>query len=760
MFTASVTGNGRCSTHLCLGVRCTAAAFDPAERCGSSSAGSVELSAQSRASSSRCVFRLSSPAASSPTVLTAGNFVVAGLAVANLLCRAKRWQRRCPTACGRSAVPVAPDEKVVGIDLGTTNSLVATMEAGLPRVLPSAEGERSTPSIVAFTSTGELLVGQAAKRQAAINPKNTFHSVKRFIGCQHGERWNPQVPYKIVPHNGKVLLDCPAIGKQLAPEKISSYVLTKLCRDAEACLDAKVSKAVISVPAYFDHRQREATKRAGELADLEVLRIVNEPTMAALAYGLDQRNIATCLVLDLGGGTFDVSLMEVGDGVCEVLATSGNPYLGGDDFDKRIVNWVMGNFREKYGLDLWQDEHALQRLLEACERAKIELSQLQEVRISVPFIVADGDGPKHVDETLTRETFEELCQDLVMLLREPVETVLKDGDIKWKGLTEVVLVGGSCRIPMVEAFARELTNYAAVNSAINPEEVVALGAAVQASMIVGEVTDIMLIDVTPLTLGVETNGGVFSPVVERNTAIPAKATRIFTTSEDAQDSIEVVVLQGERPMAADNTKLGTFRLEGIPPAPEGVPRIEVTFEINRDGMLSVSAKDWATRMKKTITIAGSQDLEENEVQKTLLDADMYFEDDEDSKAAADLVHSAECLIRQTYFHLDDLGERIPRESRESTLDHLHRVQKILKQQKDDEDVTELEIAVKDFRFELMKMGQRVWGHQLAPDRQPGPGMERPAGGVTGGGTSLGAERQAEEREADSSWDPWTETRQV
>lgn len=750
MFTASATGNGHSSTHFGLGVRCRAATLDPAERRVFASAGFVEpvAAARSQASSSRSVLR-QSPAVSSSNVLTPSNFVIAGLAVANLLRRGKCWQRRCPTPCARSSVAVTPGEKVVGIDLGTTNSLVATLEAGLPRVLPSAEGERSTPSIVAFTPGGELLVGQAAKRQAAVNPKNTFHSVKRFIGCQDMNKSEAQhVPYDVVQRSGKVWLDCPAIGKQLAPEEVSSHVLRKLCRDAEACLDAKVDKAVITVPAYFNHGQRQATKHAAKLAGIEVLRIVNEPTMAALAYGLDQRQMATCLVLDLGGGTFDVSLMEVGDGVCEVLASSGITNLGGNDFDQRIVDWVVANFQEKEGLDLRQDAHASQRLMEACERAKVELSQLQEVRISVPFVIADSNGPKHVDETLTRVKFEEMCRDLVLRLKEPVEEVLRDGEIKWKGLTEIVLVGGSFRIPMVEAYAREITNYAAVNSAINPEEVVAIGAAVQASMIVGEVADIMLIDVTPLTLGVETNGGVFSPVVERNTAIPARETRIFTTSEDAQDSIEVVVLQGERPMAADNTKLGTFRLEGIPPAPEGVPKIEVTFAINQDGMLSVSAQDWATRIKKEITIAGTQELDDTQVQKTMLDADMHWEDDEETKGAVDLVHSAECLIRQTYFNLDDLGDRVPSERKQATLHHLQRVEKLLKQHKDGGDVKELEDAVRDFRFELMKLGQRVYGKQLAPDRQPGPAMRRPAGGVAGGGTASQAD------------DSWTDTEEV
>jgi len=750
MFTASVTGNGHCST-----ASVTVDNLDPAERHAFSSAGFVELSvsAQSRACSSRCVIR-QSQAVSSPSALTSGNFVAAGLAVASLLRWGRCRQRRCPTACGRSAAAVGLGEKVVGIDLGTTNSLVATLEAGFPRVLPSAEGERSTPSVVAFTSGGELLVGQAAKRQAAINPKNTFHSVKRFIGCDRGVKQEFQhMPYNIVERSGKVSLHCPATNEQLAPEKVSSYVLRKLCRDAEACLDAKVDKAVISVPAYFNHMQRQATKLAGKLAGVEVLRIVNEPTMAALAYGLDQRQLATCLVFDLGGGTFDVSLMEVGDGVCEVLATAGETDLGGNDFDHRIFDWVVTNFREKERIDLRQDEQALQRLMEACERAKMELSQLQEVRISVPFVISDKDGPKHVEETLTRVKFEELCRDLVMRLRAPVEFVLKKGEVKWKGLSDVVLVGGSSRIPMVEDFAREITNYAPVNSAINPEEVVAIGAAVQASMIVGEVVDIMLIDVTPLTLGVETNGGVFSPIVERNTAIPVKQTRIFTTSEDCQDSIEVVVLQGERPMAADNTKLGTIRLEGIPPAPEGVPQIEVTFKINRDGMLSVSARDWATRTMKEITIEGTQELDDAEVQRTMLEADGHWGDDENRKHAADLVHSAECLVRQTHFNLEDLGDRVPLERKQATLHVLQRVEKLLKQHEDGEDLTELETAVTDFRFELMKLGQRVYGKQLAPDRQPGPAMPRPVGGVAGGGTSSQAG-------AEASWDPWTDTQPV
>lgn len=553
--------------------------------------------------------------------------------------------------CQRRAVRLEMGEKVVGIDLGTTNSVIAAVEAGQPSIVPNAEGERVTPSVVAFSGEGgkDVLVGRRAKRQAALNPRNTFHSVKRLLGRRFSEvsEHLEAVAYGIEDRgSGQVFLQCPIAGCSLAPEEVSAHVLRKLRQDAASYLNATVSKAVITVPAYFDDAQRQATKTAAGLAGLEVLRICNEPTMAALAYGLDQKNMSTVVVLDLGGGTFDVSVLEVGDGVCEVLGTAGDGHLGGDDFDQRIMKWLLARFEVKEGVDLSKDPQALQRLLEAAERAKVDLSTVQEARISVPFVAADENGPKHVDEVLTRVAFEELCGDLVQRLRAPVQRALKDGRTKAKDVSEVVLVGGSGRIPAVREMAKELTLGKPINSVVNPDEAVAVGAALQAAMIAGEVQDIMLIDVTPLTLGVETNGGIFTPVVERNSTVPAKGTRLFTTSADAQDEIEVVVLQGERPLAADNKMLGKFRLKGIPPAPAGIPKIEVTFALSLEGILTVSAKDWATRKKVQIKLDGINNVDDREVDRIFQEAEAKWMDDERRKEELELQYAAGHLVRQ------------------------------------------------------------------------------------------------------------------
>jgi len=611
---------------------------------------------------------------------------------------------------------------------------VAAVEAGVPEVVPNAEGERTTPSAVAFTKDGELLVGQVAKRQAVMNPTSTFQSVKRFVGRQYSEVADEiaAFPYTVLDADGKVKLDCPMVGRHLAPEEVSAHILRKLRDDAASYLNAKVEKAVITVPAYFNDTQRQATKAAGKIAGLEVLRIVNEPTMAALAYGLDQKNMSTVVVLDLGGGTFDVSLLEMGDGVCEVLATAGDAHLGGNDFDKRIVDWLADTFQGDEGVDLRQDKQALQRLVEASESAKIELSSLEEVRISVPFIAAGASGPLHIDTMLTRTKFEELCGDIIKRCQGPLLQALKDAKLKPKDIKEVVMVGGSSRIPAVLGFVRELTAHKPVNSAVNPEEVVAIGAAVQAAMIAGEVQDIMLIDVTPLTLGVETNGGVFSPVVDRNTSIPTKATRFFTTSADAQDAIEVVVLQGERPLAADNKTLGTFRLEGIPPAPAGIPKIEVTFEINLEGILTVSAKDWATRRRQEITLTGVSHLDDEEVDRIMEETEANWLDDELRKDRLELRYSAECLVKQTEENLADLGSKVPEDARQQLMPKLRVLQDAVAAQQET-DYTVLKQSVQDMRLELMRLGQRVYGKQLAPDAAPGPAKPRPPGGTSGGG---------------------------
>ncbi len=551
--------------------------------------------------------------------------------------------------------------KVVGIDLGTTNSVVAVMEGGQPVVIANAEGFRTTPSIVAYAKNGDRLVGQIAKRQAVINPDNTFYSVKRFIGRKYDEVTGEakQVPYKVLrDSNGNVKIDCPQLGKQFAPEEISAQVLRKLADDASKYLGEPVTQAVITVPAYFNDSQRQATKDAGKIAGLEVLRIINEPTAASLAYGLDKKANETILVFDLGGGTFDVSILEVGDGVFEVLATSGDTHLGGDDFDKKIVDWMAQDFLAKEGIDLRKDKQALQRLTEAAEKAKIELSSVSQTDINLPFITATQDGPKHLEMTLTRAKFEELCSDLFDRCKVPVEQALRDAKLDRSKIDEVVMVGGSTRIPAVQQLVRQILGKEP-NQSVNPDEVVAVGAAVQAGVLSGEVKDILLLDVTPLSLGVETLGGVMTKMIPRNTTIPTKKTEVFSTAVDNQTNVEIHVLQGERELASGNKSLGTFRLDGIPPAPRGVPQIEVTFDIDANGILNVTAKDKASGKVQSITISGSSTLSKEEVERMVRDAEMNAAADRERKEQVELKNQADSLAYQAERQIKELGDKLP-----------------------------------------------------------------------------------------------------
>ncbi|WP_448543840.1 molecular chaperone DnaK [Roseiflexus sp.] len=550
--------------------------------------------------------------------------------------------------------------KIVGIDLGTTNSVVAVMEGGDPVVIPNAEGNRTTPSVVAFTKNGERLVGQTAKRQATINPDNTFYSIKRFIGRNFDETSveREMVPFKVVkgPRND-VRVFSPVTGKEYAPQEISAMVLQKLKTDAEAYLGEPVTKAVITVPAYFNDSQRQATKDAGKIAGLEVLRIINEPTAAALAYGLDKKKDETILVFDLGGGTFDVSVLEVGDGVVEVKATNGDTHLGGDDYDQRIVNWLIDEFRKDQGIDLSKDRQALQRLKEAAEKAKIELSSMSETEINLPFITADASGPKHLQMRLSRAKFEQLTADLTERLKGPFFQALKDAGLKPGDLDEVVLVGGSTRMPVVIDLVRKLTGKEP-NRSVNPDEVVAIGAAIQAGVLGGDVKDVVLLDVTPLSLGVETLGGVMTRLIERNTTIPTRKSEIFSTAADGQTAVDIHVLQGERELAADNMTLGRFRLEGIPPAPRGVPQIEVTFDIDANGILNVSARDKATGKEQRITITASTNLSKEEIERMVRDAELHAAEDKRRRELIELKNQSDSLAYQSEKSLNELGDKV------------------------------------------------------------------------------------------------------
>lgn len=551
--------------------------------------------------------------------------------------------------------------KIVGIDLGTTNSVVAVLEGGDPVVITNSEGNRTTPSIVGFSKDGERLVGQPAKRQAVINPENTVFSVKRLMGKSYVEAKAEadRLPYEVINGSaGDAQIKIPVNGRKYTPQEISAMILTKLKKDAEAYLGETVTKAVITVPAYFNDSQRQATKDAGKIAGLDVLRIINEPTAAALAYGLDKKDTETILVFDLGGGTFDVSILEVGDGVIEVKATNGDTHLGGDDWDQVIVDWIAEDFRKDTGIELRTDRQALQRLKEAAEKAKVELSSTVQTEINLPFITADANGPRHLQTNLTRAKFEQLSADLMKRLAAPVKQALEDADLDKSKIDEVILVGGATRMPMVHDFIQS-TLGKTPNKSVNPDEVVAVGAAIQAGVLAGEVSDVLLLDVTPLSLGVETMGGVMTTLIERNTTIPVSKSEIFSTAADNQTAVDIHVLQGERPMAADNMTLGHFRLEGIPPAPRGLPQIEVTFDIDANGILNVTAKDKATGKAQKITVSASTNLSKEDVERLVNEARQHQSEDERRRELAQVSNEADTLVYQAERALRDLGDKVP-----------------------------------------------------------------------------------------------------
>ena len=606
--------------------------------------------------------------------------------------------------------------KIIGIDLGTTNSVAAVMMGGEPVVIPSAEGERLVPSVVAVNKNGERLVGRVARNQAIINPENTIFSIKRFMGRRYDDlevqRALSHIPYTISKApNGDMQVDMG--GKQYSAPEISAMILSKIKRDAEAYLGEPVTQAVITVPAYFNDAQRNATKDAGRIAGLDVLRIINEPTASSLAYGLDKKDKNEVIaVYDLGGGTFDISILEVGDGVFQVKSTSGDTFLGGDDFDQRIINWLADDFKREQGLDLRQDRQALQRLKEAAEKAKIELSSTMQAEINLPYITADASGPKHLVTTLTRSKFEQLTADLIEKSLKPVAQALSDANLKPSDIHEVVMVGGMTRMPAVHEAVRKYFNREP-HKGVNPDEVVAIGAAIQAGVLGGDVKDILLLDVTPLSLSIETLGGIATPLIKRNTTIPTRESQVFSTASDSQTQVEINVLQGERPMAIDNKSLGKFTLDGIPPAPRGVPQIEVTFDINVNGILEVTAKDKATGRQQNITITASSGLSDAEVEQMRRDAEAHAEEDKKRRELIEARNTADNAIYTTEKTLKDLGEKVSAQHKAAVEDNIATLRKL----REEEDAEAINKSVEDLMKTLQEIGQAAYAQEQAQAQQ-------------------------------------------